>query len=106
MLAMLDDLPVLLRDIVRRLGNVDHAFADRQRRFDAVGDPRARRLFDRDAIDDDFDRMARAAIERRHFIDSVSHIVYANTDKAVALDFFKQLFVCLIGVQFNWRQQQ
>ena len=50
--------------------------------------------------------MARAAVERRHFINSVSHVVHANTDKAVALDFFEQLFVGLVGVQFNRCKQQ
>ena len=71
MLAMRDNGPTRLGDIVAGTGNLQNAFAERQRLFDTLGDPRAGLLLYGDAIDNDGDIVLTPAIDDRRRVDGV-----------------------------------
>ena len=72
MLAVNLGPPVRLGHVVGRIGDVQHALAQRQRVLDAAGDARAGVGPNDDAVDHHFDQVLAAAIDRRRLVDRIA----------------------------------
>ena len=72
--------PLGFGHVVFGIGDVHHALAERQRRFDGLGDAAAGFGLNAHAIDDDFDQVLAAAIDLRRLVDRVRLAVDAHPD--------------------------
>ena len=85
-LAVNADGPARFGDVVVGLDDMDDAFAEGQRVFDAAGDARAGIGADDDAVDDDFDRVLSATVDRRRLLERVRFAVDSHADVAAAAE--------------------
>ena len=74
--------PARLGHVVVRMGDVHHAFAQRERVLDAAGDARAGIGPHDDAVDDHFDRVLAAAVDRRRLVERMRFAVDPHADVA------------------------
>ena len=100
-LAVDADGPARLGDVVVGLGDVDDAFAEGECVFDAAGDARAGVGADDDAVDDDFDRVLAAAVDRGRLVERVRFAVDAHADVAAAAERIPERFVLLADGDFD-----
>ena len=105
MLAMLDDPPVFFVNFLVWLGDQEHTFADRQSRFDTVGNPRPRFRLDHQSINHNLDRDSLTTRRNGNVINILCLAIDANPHVTATLDVVEQLFVALCRVRLDRSQQ-
>ena len=101
MLAVDFGFPPFFWHVGQHGDNMQHATAEGECVFDAVGEPAAGVLAERNAVDNDFKILLTAAVDVGHRIEFVRLAIDADADVAVVAEHVPEVFIALAGRQFD-----